>query len=232
MNLGWRAADAEYVFFLHDDTEVEPGRPSVWPRRWMRTPTPPRLARCWWMTPASRRRNWALCRPAASARGRAFGQPAGTGRVSTRRGPHDARVCHSRGSPDRRALRPVRRRCGPGGADPEGIEDHPPRSAARVRHHGSGAYSTLERADFLLGRAVFMGKYLGFGPVCGRGWGRSLARLCRSAGASCATPCRARRSTARNCDCRGRGCPLGRPARMRGYRLHAARATALRRGAE
>src|SRR5437764_6055042 len=24
MNLGWRAADAPYVFFLHDDTEVEP----------------------------------------------------------------------------------------------------------------------------------------------------------------------------------------------------------------
>lgn len=24
MNLGWRAADAEYVFFLHDDTEVPP----------------------------------------------------------------------------------------------------------------------------------------------------------------------------------------------------------------
>jgi GT2 family glycosyltransferase len=35
--------------------------------------------------------------------------------------------------------------------------------AARVRHHGSGAYTALERADFLLGRAVFMGKYLGFG---------------------------------------------------------------------
>jgi len=83
--------------------------------------------------------------------------------------------------------------------------------AARVRHHGSGAYSTLERADFLLGRAVFMGKYLGFGPVCGRGWGRSLARLCHSAGASCATPWRARRSTARNCDCRGRGVPPGPP---------------------
>jgi hypothetical protein len=33
---------------------------------------------------------------------------------------------------------------------------------ARVRHHGSAAYSALERADFLLGRAVFMGKYLGF----------------------------------------------------------------------
>ena len=35
--------------------------------------------------------------------------------------------------------------------------------AARVRHRGSAAYSALERADFLLGRAVFMGKYLGFG---------------------------------------------------------------------
>ncbi len=34
--------------------------------------------------------------------------------------------------------------------------------AARVRHYGSGAYTALERADFLLGRAVFMGKYLGF----------------------------------------------------------------------
>jgi glycosyltransferase involved in cell wall biosynthesis len=32
-----------------------------------------------------------------------------------------------------------------------------------VRHHGSAGYSALERADYLLGRAVFMGKYLGFG---------------------------------------------------------------------
>ena len=35
--------------------------------------------------------------------------------------------------------------------------------AARVRHHGSAGYSALERADFLLGRAVFLGKYRGFG---------------------------------------------------------------------
>jgi len=35
--------------------------------------------------------------------------------------------------------------------------------AARVRHLGSTAYPALERADFLLGRAIFMGKYLGFG---------------------------------------------------------------------
>jgi len=41
MNLGWRAADAEYVFFLHDDTEVEPGAAIRSPRRWMPTPVPP-----------------------------------------------------------------------------------------------------------------------------------------------------------------------------------------------
>jgi GT2 family glycosyltransferase len=35
--------------------------------------------------------------------------------------------------------------------------------AARVRHHGSAGYSALERADFLLGRAVFLWKYRGFG---------------------------------------------------------------------
>ena len=35
--------------------------------------------------------------------------------------------------------------------------------SARVRHEGGGAYTSLERADFLLSRAVFLGKYLGFG---------------------------------------------------------------------
>ena len=35
--------------------------------------------------------------------------------------------------------------------------------AARVRHDGRTAYSSMESADFLLGRAVFLGKYRGFG---------------------------------------------------------------------
>jgi GT2 family glycosyltransferase len=35
--------------------------------------------------------------------------------------------------------------------------------AARVRHVGSSGYSSLEAADFQSGRAVFMGKYHGFG---------------------------------------------------------------------
>ena len=34
---------------------------------------------------------------------------------------------------------------------------------ARARHHGGGEYDVLRRADLLLGRAAFIGKYLGFG---------------------------------------------------------------------
>jgi GT2 family glycosyltransferase len=34
---------------------------------------------------------------------------------------------------------------------------------ARVRHTGSEGYSAAEHADFLLGRAVFLNKYRGFG---------------------------------------------------------------------
>lgn len=33
---------------------------------------------------------------------------------------------------------------------------------ARVRHHGQDGYTAEEHADFLLGRAVFLGKYQGF----------------------------------------------------------------------
>ena len=33
---------------------------------------------------------------------------------------------------------------------------------ARVRHHGQDGYTTEEQADFLLARAVFLGKYHGF----------------------------------------------------------------------
>ena len=35
--------------------------------------------------------------------------------------------------------------------------------AARVRHQGRSGYSAMERADFLSSRAVFLGKYQGFG---------------------------------------------------------------------
>jgi len=34
--------------------------------------------------------------------------------------------------------------------------------SVRVRHDGRSSYTSFERADFLLGRAVFLGKYEGF----------------------------------------------------------------------
>jgi len=34
--------------------------------------------------------------------------------------------------------------------------------AAKVWHRGTGAYTAIERADFLQSRAVFLGKYYGF----------------------------------------------------------------------
>ena len=49
MNLGWRAADAEYVFFLHDDTEVPPDAVMRLADRWMPIRTRRRYVRCWWM---------------------------------------------------------------------------------------------------------------------------------------------------------------------------------------
>jgi len=225
MNLGWRAADAEYVFFLHDDAEVEPGAAI-------------RLAETLDANPNAS----AACPLLVDDAGQPAPQlgalpPGGEWLEAEPSGSQPEPVVYPRGAALMmrvyviRAVRQIDERYGQFGGDADLAAQILRASktilldpAARVRHHGSGAYSTLERADFLLGRAVFMGKYLGFGPVCGRGWGRSLARLCRSAGASCATPCRVRRSTAHNSDCRGRGCPLGRPARMRGYRLHAARA--------
>jgi hypothetical protein len=69
-----------------------------------------------------------------------------------------------------KALRKIDERYGQFGADAE-LAMQVRRSArkillvpdARVRHEGRTKYSTLERADFLLGRAAFVGKYLGSG---------------------------------------------------------------------
>jgi len=212
MNLGWRAADAEYVFFLHDDAEVEPGAAI-------------RLAETLDANPNAS----AACPLLVDDAGQPAPQlgalpPGGEWLEAEPSGSQPEPVVYPRGAAlmmrvyviravrqNRRAVRPVRRRCGPGGADLRASKTILLDPAARVRHHGSGAYSTLERADFLLGRAVFMGKYLGFGAGLRARLGRSLARLCRSAGASCATPCRVRRSTAHNSDCRGRGVPPGPP---------------------
>jgi len=48
---------------------------------------------------------------------------------------------------------------------------------ARVRHTGSEGYNTAERADFLLARAAFLGKYRGFAAGLQARIGASLGAL-------------------------------------------------------
>jgi GT2 family glycosyltransferase len=164
MNLGWRAADAEYVFFLHDDTEVEPGAAI-------------RLAGTLDANPHAA----AACPLLVDDEGQPAPQlgtlpPDGEWVAAEPTGSEPEPVEYPRGAALMmrvyviRSVRQIDERYGQfgGGADlaaqilraSKKILLEP---AARVRHHGSGAYTALERADFLLGRAVFMGKYLGFG---------------------------------------------------------------------
>ena len=164
MNLGWRAADAEYVFFLHDDTEVEPGAAI-------------RLAETLDANPQAA----AACPLLVDDDGRPAPQlgtlpPDGEWLAAEPSGSQPEPVEYPRGAALMmrvyviRAVRQIDERYGQFGADADLAAQILRASkqilldpAARVRHHGSTAYTALERADFLLGRAIFMGKYLGFG---------------------------------------------------------------------
>ena len=164
MNIGWRAADAEYVFFLHDDTEVDPGA-AIW------------LAGTLDANPTAA----AACPLLVDEEGRPAPQlgnlpPDGQWRAAEPSLGLAEPVEYPRGAALMmrvyviRAVRQIDERYGQFGADADLAVQILRASktilldpAARVRHHGSTGYSALERADFLLGRAVFMGKYLGFG---------------------------------------------------------------------
>jgi GT2 family glycosyltransferase len=63
LNIGWRAAEAEYVLFLHDDTEVAP---DAIDRLVAVLELRPPYVHCWWMAKDSRRRNWVASRPTAN----------------------------------------------------------------------------------------------------------------------------------------------------------------------
>jgi GT2 family glycosyltransferase len=163
MNLGWRAADAEYVFFLHEDTEVEPGAAI-------------RLAETLDANPSAA----AACPLLVDDEGRPAPQlgalpPDGQWHAAEPSLSQPEPVEYPRGAALMmrvyviRAVRQIDERYGQFGGDADLAAQILRASkkilldpAARVRHHGNGAYSALERADFLLGRAVFMGKYLGF----------------------------------------------------------------------
>jgi N-acetylglucosaminyl-diphospho-decaprenol L-rhamnosyltransferase len=163
-NLGWRAADAPYVFFLHDDTELEPAATA-------------RLA-------ATLDRNSEAAAACPLLVG-ADGQPAPQlGNL-----PPDAKwrpaapesdaapVDYPRGAAlmvrlfNIKAIRQIDERYGQFGADAD-LATQIVRAGrkillvpdARVRHDGkSQPRSTIERADLALARAVYLGKYQGFG---------------------------------------------------------------------
>jgi GT2 family glycosyltransferase len=164
LNIGWRAADAAYVFFLHDDTEVEP-------------PTVARLADVLDANPEAA----AVCPLLVDAEGRPAAQlghfpPDGNWRPAEPAGDDPFAVEYPRGAALMmrvsliRAVRQIDERYGQFGSDADlAAQIHKASKkillvpAARARHAGSQGYSSAERADFLLGRALFHEKYHGFG---------------------------------------------------------------------
>jgi GT2 family glycosyltransferase len=162
-NLGWRAADAEYVLFLHDDTSLAPDTialladaldtntdaAAVCPLLVDNSGNPaPQLGK---LPPNG---EWSL---ASATSGQASVEfPRGAAVM--------ARIFFIK------AIRQIDARYGQFGADADLAAEIRRASrkillipGARVEHRGSRAYTTLERADFLLSRAVFIGKYQGTG---------------------------------------------------------------------
>jgi GT2 family glycosyltransferase len=164
MNLGWRAADAVYVMFLHDDTRVEPD-------------AIPLLA----AVLDNNADAAAVCPLLIDDKGGAAPQlgslpPTGEWRPADPIGTDPFAVQYARGAAMMarvffiKAIRQIDARYGQFGCDADLAAEIRRASrkillvpSAKVWHRGSQAYSTLERADFLQSRVVFMGKYFGMG---------------------------------------------------------------------
>ena len=164
MNLGWRAADAPYVLFLHDDTEVEPGAAA-------------KLADVL----DSHDDAAAACPLLVDREGRPAPQlgslpPDGTWHPAEVSGRDPVAVEYPRGAALMMrsrlitAVRQIDERYGQFGADADLAAQIRRASKkillvpdAKVRHYGSDGYNAAERADFLLARAAFIGKYAGIG---------------------------------------------------------------------
>ena len=163
LNLGWRAADAEYVFFLHDDTEVQPSTigtladaldahadaAAVCPLLVNEQGEPaPQLGE---LPPTGK---WRPAAPGNDAMAVEF--PRGAALM--------LRVYFIK------AIRQIDERYGQFGSDADLAAEIRRASRkillipqARVRHEGRTRYSDQEDADFLNCRAVFLGKYQGLG---------------------------------------------------------------------
>jgi N-acetylglucosaminyl-diphospho-decaprenol L-rhamnosyltransferase len=164
MNIGWRAADAAYVFFLHDDAAVEPD-------------TIGRLADVLDANPDAA----AVCPLLVDTGGRPAPQlgalpPDGNWRPAEPAGAESVPVEYPRGAALMmrvfliRAIRQIDEHYGQFGGDADLAAQIRKASkkillvpAARARHEGRAGYSAAERADFLLSRAVYLEKYRGFG---------------------------------------------------------------------
>ncbi len=164
MNIGWRAADSEYVLFLHDDTEADPG-----------------AVMTLLQTLESTADAGAVCPLLVDEEGRPAPQlgslpPDGPGRPAADVGSQPVAVEYPRGAALMmrvfliKSIRQIDEHYGQFGSDADlatqirrGGKKILLVPAARVRHWGSEARNSMERADFLLGRAVYLGKYQGFG---------------------------------------------------------------------
>jgi N-acetylglucosaminyl-diphospho-decaprenol L-rhamnosyltransferase len=160
LNLGWRAADAEYVFFLHDDTEIQPATIGILADALDRNADAaavcpllidgqgepaPQLGT---LPPTG------LWRPAAPGAPVAVEFPRGAALM--------LRVYFIK------AIRQIDERYGQFGSDADLAAEIRRASrkillvsTTRVLHEGRSGYSSVERADFLSSRAVFLGKYQG-----------------------------------------------------------------------
>ena len=163
LNLGWRAADAEYVLFLHDDTHLEPD-------------VIVKLAAALDANPDAA----AVCPLLVDAAGHPAPQlgelpPTGEWRPAAPAGDEPFPVVYPRGAALMvrvffiKAIRQIDARYGQTGADADLAAEIRRASrrillvpSAKVRHRGVRQLEPIERGDFLQARAVFMGKYYGF----------------------------------------------------------------------
>jgi GT2 family glycosyltransferase len=163
LNIGWRAADAEYVLFLHDDTEIEPAVPMA-------------LADVLDSHPEAS----AVCPLLVDEEGRPAPQlgnlpPDGQWRPAQVEGSDAVPVEYPRGAAlmvrvySIKAIRQIDERYGQFGSDADlAAQIHRASKkvlmlpTVRVKHVDNRAYTPQECADFLLARAVFHGKYMGF----------------------------------------------------------------------
>jgi len=163
LNIGWRAADAEYVFFLHDDTEVSPEAVTT-------------LAA---VLDANNDAS-AVCPLLVDAEGRPAPQlgnlpPDNRWRPAEAQSSEPVSVKYPRGAAlmvrvySIKAIRQIDERYGQFGSDADLAAQILRASkkillvpAARVVHVDEREYTPHERADFRLAQSVFAGKYNGF----------------------------------------------------------------------